>query len=168
MLDQITVTISGEEFQIESLPATAALQLLTKTIGIIGGMGKGVTDFPSSAKEFKDLGKDLDKYLHFGSMVEGLIDRLDSDEVPELIKKTVRASLPKWRDKTGPVTQEGTFEYWFENRFSKDFGDLFTLLFEIYKYNYGEPVEWFAGFFSATPEKPLKSLARGSLKRSSG
>ena len=166
MLEQINVTVGGEEFRIESLPATTALQLLTKTIKIVGGLGKGVTDFPSSAKEFKTLQKDLHKYLHLGTMVEGLLERLGSDEVPQLIKETIRKSRPLWRDKPG--AGEGSFDEWFENRFSKSFGDLFTLLFEIYKYNYGEPMEWIAGFFSATPETDLKSPDRGPQKQRAG
>ena len=80
-------------------------------------------------------------------MLDGLVDRLDSKELPELIKNTVQASLPRFEDK--PKMGEGSFTDWYENRFSKDLPVLFGLLFEIYKYNYGEPVMWFVDFFQA-------------------
>ncbi len=151
MLEQTTVVVGEDELVIESLPATVALQLLTKTIKIVGGASKGVQDFPSSLKEFQDLAKNgLGDYIHLGNMVEGLLDRIDTKEVPDLIKATIRASLPLWRDKPGKG--EGSFEDWFENRFSREFGDLFQLLFEIYKYNYREPVGWLGSFFLTSLE----------------
>lgn len=143
MLDQTTVTIGDDEITIESLPATPALQLLTKTIRIVGGVGKGIKDFPSTKAEFEKLGKELEKHLHLGDMLDGFIERLDSDELPKLIKKVVKDSLPIYRDK------KGAFDPWYENRFSKDLPGLFTLLFEIYRFNYGEPVAWFMDFFKA-------------------
>lgn len=148
MLEQTTVNIGGDDIVIESLPATAALQLLTKTVRIVGGAGKGLKDFPSSKEELARMGKDLSESLHLGSMIEGLIDRLDSTEFPNLIKETVKASLPLFRDRV--KKGEGSFDDWFENRFSKDLKGLFQLLFEIYKYNYGEPMEWIMGFFKAS------------------
>ncbi len=147
MLDQNTVQIGDDEIVIESLPATHALQLITKTIRIVGGVGKGIKDFPSSKEEFAKLGKELEKHLHLGDMLDGFIERLDSDELPKLIKQTVRASVPLYRDRQGKG--EGSFEDWYEFRFSKDLGSLFQLLFEIYKFNYGEPVSWFVDFFAA-------------------
>lgn len=151
MLDQTTVIIGDDEVTIESLPCTPALQLLTKTIRIVGGVGKGIKDFPSNKAEFEKLGKELESHIHLGNMVDGLIERLDSDELPKLIKDTVKASLPLYRDR--PAKGENSFEEWYENRFSKDVSGLFTLLFEIYKFNYGEPVAWFIDFFKATQEK---------------
>ena len=147
MLEQTTVVIGNDEIVIESLPATHALQLITKTIRIVGGLSKGIKDFPSTKEEFAKLGKELEKHLHLGNMVDGLIERLDSDELPKLIKKTVQASIPVYRDR--PLSGEGSFEYWYENRFSRDLTGLLALLFEIYKFNYSEPVGWFLDFFKA-------------------
>ena len=160
MLDQTTVFIGEDEITIESLPATAALQLLTKTIRIVGGAGAGIEDFPTTKEELAKLGEKLGEYLHLGNMIDGVIGRLDSDEFPKLIKDTVEASLPVFRDRD--KKGEGNFNDWFENRFSKDLPDLFALLFEIYKYNYGEPMEWFASFFKANQENDQNNLDPGS------
>lgn len=151
MIDQTQVQIGSDEITIESLPATHALQLLTKTIRIVGGVGKGIKDFPKSKKEFEELGEKLQEHLHLGDMLDGFIERLDSDELPKLIKSTIQASLPRWRDK--PASGPDSFDYWYESHFSKDLPGLFNLLLEIYKFNYGEPVAWFMDFFSATGEK---------------
>lgn len=166
MLDQDTIVVGGDEMVIESLPVTDALRLITRTIKIVGGLGKGITDFPTSVAEFKKLSEDknLENYIHLGGMVEGLLDRLDSEEVPLLIKNTIKASLPLYRDR--PISGEGSFDQWYENRFSREFGDLFCLLLEIFKYNYGGPVEWLAGFFSATPEKDQSPPEPGPQEQS--
>lgn len=146
-LEQADVIIGEDSILIESLPASDALKLLTKTIRIVGGMGKGIKDFPKSKAEFDALGKELEKHLHLGNMIEGLIDRLDSDELPKMVKGIIKDSLPGWRDK------QSKFDGWYEERFSNDLPGLLLLLVEIYKFNYKELFSWFADFFSATQEK---------------
>jgi len=151
MLEQTTVTVGDDLMTIESLPATPALQLLTRTVRIVGGVGKGIKDFPSSQAEFKALSSKLEEHLHLGNMLDGLIERLDSKELPEMLKGIVRDSLPRFRD--APKKGEGSFDDWYEDRFSRNLPELFALLFEIYKHNYGEPFEWLADFFRATHSK---------------
>ena len=156
MLSQITVTIGDDKILIESLPATPALQLLTKTIRIVGGVGNGISDFPSNRAEFEKLSVEFEKNMHLGKMIEGLIDRLDSDALPKLIKGIVRDSLPMYRDGKGPGEQ--TFDEWYENRFSKDLPGLFALLVEIYKFNFGEPMVWVVDFFKASRNNILPEM----------
>ncbi len=165
MLDQTQVQVGPDEITIESLPATPALILLTKTIRIVGGLGRGIKDFPKSKKEFAELGKKIEEHLHLGDMLDGLIDRLDSDELPKMIKGTIDASMVRFREQ--PKQGPDSFDYWYENRFSKDLPGLFTLLIEIYKFNYGEPVAWFVDFFSAIPEEVSTEDPEVVLEKSS-
>ncbi len=147
MLEQTTVMVGGEAMQIESLPATRALQVLTKTIKIAGGLGAGVKDLPSSAAEAKAMGKKLADHLDLGGMVGGLLDRLDETEHPKFIKNLVRESMPKYRD------HHEVFEGWFNDRFSRGTGDLFALLIHIYKWNYGDAFSWVSDFFEVAPNR---------------
>jgi len=145
MLEQTTITVGEEEVTITSLPATKALQLLTRTLSIVGGAGKGVKDFPSSLAEFQSLGADLEKYLNLGEMVEGLLSRVDG-EMPEFIKGVIKDSLPFYQDRPEQ------FERWYETRFSRALGDQFHLLTEIYKWNFGDTVGWATSFFESPQE----------------
>ncbi len=155
MLEQTTVTVGGEAMQIESLPATRALQVLTKTIKIIGGVSAGVKDLPSSAAEAKAMGKKLAEYLSLGGMVGGLLDHLDETEHPQFIKNLVRESMPKYRN------HHQVFDEWFENRFSRGTGDLFALLIHIYKWNYEDVFSWVSDFFEVAPTEEDTPPASG-------
>ena len=162
MLEQTDVVIGDDEIKIESLPATRALQVLTKTAKIVGGVGHGMQDFPSSLRELKEKG--IEEYLHLGKMMEGLLDRLDDGELPKFIKGLIEESLPAYRDR--PKKGEGSFDYWYENRFSRDPRGLFALLTEIYRWNYGETFEWLSDFFSKAQE-PKQDPAPGLKEPSS-
>ena len=146
MLEQDTVIVGEDSFVIESLPATRALQLLTRVVKIAGGLGHGVTDMPSSLTEAKELGKELEKHMNLGAMLEGFLENLDVQEHPNLVKAIIKESLPVWRDR--PKTGENSFDEWYENRFSRGINDQFVLLYHIFKWNYGDPAEWFSGFFA--------------------
>ncbi len=124
MLEQKEVQIGSEKMVIESLPATKALNLLARLMRIAGGAGKGVSDLPNTVG-------DIEKDLHVGAMIQGVLEQVDPSDTPVLIKGIVQESLPVWRDKPG-------FSEWYENRFSRRFDDLLVLLKEILEWNYGE------------------------------
>lgn len=128
MIEQKKVVIGGEELLIESLPSTAALQLLVKIVKIVGGAGLGVSDIPSSKKE-------VEQALHLGNIVQGLLDKIDVVDTPQLIKSVIEDSLVRFRDRPG------TFEDWYAGRFSRKLMDQFQLFYAILDYNYGEPIE---------------------------
>lgn len=148
MLEQKTVTVGDDALVIESLPATRALQVLAKTARIAGGFGRGIKDMPSSLQELKNLGRDLEKYLHLGDMLEGFLERLDDEDAPGFIKSIVLESLPAYRDRS-----KKDFDDWYEYRFSREPAALLTLLGEIYRWNYGDSFEWLFSFFAAAQER---------------
>ena len=133
MLEQRSVAFGDGEITIESLPATKSLELFAELMHIAGGLGQGIKDVPSTAEDLKKFGEMLD----MGAMVQGLFERVDPEKTPALVKRIVKDSMPKWRDK--PSTE---FEDWYEDRFSRGHADLVKLLYAIFEWNYGDPIAW--------------------------
>ncbi len=145
MIAQKTVTIGEEAFRIESLPSTQALSLLAELAGIASGLGMGIKDLPSSMDEVNEA---LAKTIDLGAMVQGLFAKIDPVKTPALIKRIIRDSLPIWNDKPG-------FDDWYDDRFSRGVHDLMALLYAIFDWNYGDPLEWVKKTVAKLPKTAL-------------
>ena len=146
MLDQKDVQIGDDVFLIESLPATKSLALLAELSIIAGGMGMGITDLPSNTDE-------IAKAFNLGAMVQGLMSKIDPVKTPALIKRIIQDSLPKYRDGGGP----NAFDDWYEDRFSRGVHDQAMLLYAIFEWNYGDPIEWVKKTLANLPQKESAS-----------
>lgn len=133
MIETKTLKIGEDKFAIQSLPATRALTVAAKLAKVAGGAGKGMSDFTLKIEEISDA-------FHVGSMVQGVLQNIDADGAPELIRQLVRESL------VTPLFEgdgaEQRFTEWYELRFSRELQDLMVLLYEIFAHNYGDPLEW--------------------------
>lgn len=152
MIEQRQVVVGGEDFLLESLPATKALVLLAKVCKIIGGLGKGVKDVPSGAKSTEDLKSQISEALHVGQMVEGFLEKLDPKEAPDLIRNILRDSLACKRDKYPHPKQ---WDDWYENRFASRLGDIIQLLTHIFQLNYGDAASIVSEVFGSGKPAPV-------------
>lgn len=140
MLDQNDVQIGSDTLRIESLPATKALTLLAELTAIASGVGAGISDLPSSLNE-------IEKAFNLGKMLEGLLSKIDPEKTPVLIKRIIRDSLPVWNDQV-----PSAFDDWYDNRFSRKLDDLGILLFAIFEWNFGDPVDWVKKILAKLPK----------------
>lgn len=133
MITTKEVQIGKDEFSIQSLPATRALQIAAKLTKVVGGAGMGIKDFTLKVEE-------LPEAVHLGKVVQGILQNIDADGAPELIRSVVRETLvkPNFEGEGG----EEKFIAWYENRFAGELQDLAALLYEIFSHNYGDPWEW--------------------------
>ena len=132
MIEDKIVMVGGEEMKIHHLPATKALVLLGKLTKIVGGLGAGMSDIPTSVE-------DIEKYTHAGNMLMGILDKIDPSTAQILIKSALIDSLaqPNMIDKS-----DADFNTWYDTRFSGKLDELFILLTAIFIHNYGNPMDW--------------------------
>ena len=137
MIEAKVLKIGKDSFTINSLPATRALVIGAKLAKIVGGVGKGVSDLTLNPKEFAEA-------FHIGNMLQGVLQNIDADGAPELIRDIVRESLvvPQFEGEIDNIGPEQRFQEWYDNRFSKELNDLAVLLYEIFYHNYGDPVAY--------------------------
>lgn len=148
-VEQTIVQLGEDEVRIESLPATEQLRLLIKLSKIAGGVGKGIKDIPQNTEE-------LEQVLDLGAMIQGLLDKVEPDEVVKLIRDILRKSVVQWPG--GPALPFGD---WYEHRFSRHMSDQFMLLKAVFEWNYGDFVVWIkkhlAGLITQNPVAPAGS-----------
>ncbi len=142
MLENKTITIGGDDFVLEQLPATPGLKYAIQIGKIFGTMIAGGFDI----KDF-DEKKDILKQLNYPKMITGLLSQLDDESTPKLIKSMIRDSLlsPKWSND------------WYERRFSGELADLTQLLTHILQDNFGDVLEIAKKKFREVPITRQKS-----------
>lgn len=146
------ITIGDVTYKIESLPATEGLKVLARITKLAGGVGDGVRDIPETPEEVSEV-------FDFGAMVQGVLERIDVDTTPTLIKNIIRQSLPQHRGKK-PVE----FDTWYEFEFSRNFMHQFELLVAIFEWNYGDALVWLKKTFASLLQKKwAAALASGGV-----
>ena len=142
MLEQKTITVGGDDFVLEQLPATPGLKYAIQIGKIFGTMIAGGFDI----KDF-DEKKDILKQLNYPKMITGLLSQLDDESTPKLIKSMIRDSMksPKFSDT------------WYETRFAGKFDDMMELVTEIIMINFGEALEVAKKKFREVPITRQKS-----------
>lgn len=155
MIENKEFKLGKDKVVIQSLPATRALSIAAKLVKLVGGAGAGITDLTLDPEE-------ISKAFHVGNMVQGVIENIDSDEGPELIRSVIRESVvsPTFEG----VNSEARFNEWYETRFSRQLQDLMTLLYEIFTFNYGDPVDWIKKGLAQATESGLLSPSVPSAK----
>ncbi|MNY19204.1 hypothetical protein D3C86_1526260 [compost metagenome] len=108
-IKQKTVTISGEEFLLTSLPATRGLAYLKQLSKLIG---------PSFSALSKEGGTVSDA-------LEALFENMDSVAVEDLVKNLVTQGATK-----------GSVSISFDNEFSGEYDKLFELVKAVVEHNY--------------------------------
>ncbi len=122
-LEQKTVSLSFGDVMIQQLGTSKAIKYSVAMSKVVGGMAHGV----KTMGETNVLNWDVD----VGKVVTGLVEQLDQDATPALLKSLVRDSLiqPQWNDT------------WFEATFSGSLDQLVELIKAILEFNYGGLVE---------------------------
>jgi hypothetical protein len=138
MIQEENVQIGEDTFTIQSLPTSDALILLGKLTRIVGGLGKGMRDFPGSIEELNMALKE--GVLNPGEMVEGFLAKLDPEQTTKVLKAVVEKSLVKPQFVKNSKT---AFSDWYEDRFSGEgLSDLMLLVKKIFEINYGNALVW--------------------------
>lgn len=114
MIRQKTVTISGEEFLISTLPATKGIKVLKQLTKLVG---------PAFSELMK--GGQNEDFNPVSVALEKLFDNLDSVDVENLVKELVGSA------------SKGSVAINFDMEFSGDYAKLFMLVKEIVEFNYG-------------------------------
>lgn len=112
MIRQTTTTINGEEFLINTLPATRGLKVLKQLTKLLG-------------PAFSELIKGGPESNPVSVAIEKLFDNLDSVDVEELVKTLVASST------------KGSIAINFDTEFAGDYAKLFQLVKEIVEFNFG-------------------------------
>lgn len=110
MLNQKTVNIDGEDFQLTTFPASRGLRILKDLTKLIG---------PSFA-EWAKGGED-----GMALAVNKLVENLDSVNVENLVKELVSGA------------SKGSMSINFDMEFAGNYNKLFTLVREVIQLNYG-------------------------------
>ena len=159
MIETKDVVIGDDTMTIRSLPATRALSIAARLLKVMGGIGMGMKDFTLKPEEFAEA-------FHMGNMMQGLIQNIDADGAPELIRQVVRESLvsPSFepsatKKETNMEGAEQRFNEWYDDRFSRGLDDLLALLYEIFSWNYGDPVDWIKKTLARAIENGLLTLS---------
>ena len=108
MIKQKTVTIEGDEYLLNSMPATKGLKCLKQITKVVG---------PAIAE--------LDGEESFMKVIGKLLDNLDSVDVESLVKELVASAA------------KGNMAINFDTEFSGDYVKLFNLVKEIVEFNFG-------------------------------
>lgn len=137
MIESKEIKIGGEKFIINSLPATRAVSIAVRLAKVAGGAGMGISDFTMKIEE-------LPEAFHLGNMVQGVLQNIDVDGAPELLRDIVRESVvfPQFEGEIDGVNADKRFLAWYDTRFSRKLDDLIALLYVIFSHNYGDPLEW--------------------------
>ena len=115
MIRQKTVTISGEEYLISTIPATKGIKLLKQITKLVG---------PAFSELIRS--GEVDSNINpVGIALEKLFDNLDSVDVENLVKELVNSA------------SKGSVAINFDMEFSGDYAKLFMLVKEIVEFNYG-------------------------------
>lgn len=110
-MKQKQILIQGEEFTLNTIPATKSLKIFKDILKLVG---------PSFAELNKENGEDI-----FAKAVEALFDNLDSVDVEKLCVQLVQSAY------------KGNMGIDFDSEFAGRFDKLFLLLKEIVEFNYG-------------------------------
>ncbi len=122
-LEQREIVLAFDSVMIQQLGTTKAIKYSVMLSKLVGGLASGI----------KTLGATdvMDWDIDIGRMVAGVVEQLDQEATPALLKALVRDSLikPQWNDT------------WFEATFSGNLDQLLELVKGILEFNYGGLVE---------------------------
>lgn len=114
MIKQKTININGEDFIINTLPATKGLKVLKQLTKLIG---------PAFSELIKGgEGSDVNPV---SVAMEKLFDNLDSVDIEVLVKELVSSA------------SKGSIAINFDMEFAGDYAKLFSLVREIVEFNFG-------------------------------
>lgn len=114
MIKQKTCTIGGEEFILNTIPATKGIKLLKQLTKLIG---------PSFSELMKQNdGGDINP---MSVAIEKLFENLDAVDVEALVKELVTSA------------SKGSVAINFDMEFAGEYGKLFMLVKEIVEFNFG-------------------------------
>ncbi len=114
MIKQKTCTIGGEEFILNTIPATKGIKLLKQLTKLIG---------PSFSELMKQ--NDGGEVNPMSVAIEKLFENLDAVDVEALVKELVSSA------------SKGSVSINFDMEFAGEYGKLFMLVKEIVEFNFG-------------------------------